>query len=169
VSSAPLRACLALAAAAALACACAPAAAEAPDASLEHAVAAAVNRHRAARKLGTLAWSEAAAKLARAHSRNMAAGRVGFGHDGFKERTSVLKSQLALARAAENVARQSAPGAAAAVAEEALALWLGSRVHRRNLEGPYQLSGVGASRAADGSLYLTQIFVAVRAEPAAGN
>jgi uncharacterized protein YkwD len=97
----------------------------------------------------------------------MAAGRVGFGHAGFDGRTGALKSQLALARAAENIARQSAPGPGAA--EEALALWLESRVHRRNLEGPFQLSGVGASRAADGSLYLTQIFVAVREAPAPGN
>jgi uncharacterized protein YkwD len=46
------------------------------------------------------------------------------------------------------------------VADVALAHWLASPVHRKNLEGPFELAGVGAGRGMDGSLYLTQIFVA---------
>ena len=139
---------------------CASAAAGPPDLAIEREVAASVNRHRVELGLAPLAWSDDAAELARAHSRDMAAGRVGLGHDGFAERWRSLPSELGASAAAENVLRQRRPGGS--VGDVALAQWLTSAVHRRNLEGPFQLAGVGAARGADGSLYLTQIFVGVR-------
>ncbi len=154
-----------MAAALLLLAASAPGTAQADPASatrtLERAVADAVNAHRAAAGLPELAWSERAAGLAREHSAAMAAGRAEFGHDGFEQRTRTLRESLPLRRAAENVSMHSARPDAELV-QAALDRWLASRVHRRNIEGPFQLSGVGAARATDGSVFFTQIFVATQ-------
>jgi uncharacterized protein YkwD len=37
--------------------------------------------------------------------------------------------------------------------------WLGSRGHRENIEGRYDLTGVGIARDARGAYYYTQILV----------
>ncbi len=134
---------------------------DAATAALEQEVGRAVNDHRRSRGLPALAWSPAAARLAREHSAAMAGGRVGFGHAGFEARTGRLRETLALRRAAENVSKHRGRGDDE-VSKAALAGWLASDVHRRNLEGPYQLAGVGAARASDGTVFLTQIFVAVK-------
>jgi uncharacterized protein YkwD len=147
----------ALAVATALAIAGASSATDPAESDLERAVLDAVNRHREANGLPKLAWSEAAAEVARAHSRDMAAGRVGFGHDGFDERRRTLQEELGRSKVAENVWQQSSPGGS--VVEAALGRWLASPPHRANIDGAYRLSGVGAGRGADWSLYLTQIFV----------
>jgi uncharacterized protein YkwD len=36
---------------------------------------------------------------------------------------------------------------------------LGSRKHRRNIEGEYHYTGVGVARASNGAYYYTQMFV----------
>jgi len=141
------------------------AAADPSDADVERAVAAAVNRHREERGLEPLGWSDAAAELARQHSGDMAAGRVGFGHDGFEQRERILRSEAGASGIAENVAHQSAK--TPSVSDAAVAGWIASPAHRRNLEGPYQLAGVGASRGADGSVYLTEIFFGTALAPRA--
>jgi uncharacterized protein YkwD len=133
-------------------------------AGLEREVARVVDAHRRSRGLPVLAWSDAAAALSREHSRRMAKGSVGFGHAGFERRARTLGEQMPLASAAENISRHTGRSDDE-VAEVALAGWLASKVHRRNLEGPFQLAGVGAARAADGTVYLTQLFVALREAP----
>ena len=44
-------------------------------------------------------------------------------------------------------------------AAEAARGWLASRKHRENIEGPYQLTGVGVATNAAGEVYFTQIFI----------
>src|SRR5215470_10819379 len=107
----------------------------------------------------------AAAELAREHSGDMAAGRVGFGHDGFEQRERMLRSEAGASGIAENVAHQSAK--TPSVSDATVAGWIASPAHRRNLEGPYQLAGVGASRGADGSVYLTEILFGTALAPRA--
>ena len=63
---------------------------------------------------------------------------------------------MAVQRAAENVAFNQNARAPAAEAVEG---WLASRGHRKNIEGPYALTGVGVATAATGEVYLTQLFV----------
>jgi uncharacterized protein YkwD len=141
---------------------CAPSPrAEPPDAGLaglERAVFAAVNRHRRSLGLAELVSDPAIAALARGHSVDMAQARVGFGHAGFRARVDAIGRTGGLRRAAENVSRHTRP--AAQVPAEALERWLASEQHRRNLEGDFRRSGVGAARDAGGTIYLTQIFVA---------
>jgi uncharacterized protein YkwD len=63
---------------------------------------------------------------------------------------------MALRRTAENVAfDQGHPDPPAA----AVRGWLASCGHRENIEGPYELTGVGVVSNAKGEVYFTQIFV----------
>lgn len=95
--------------------------------------------------------------LARTHSEAMASGRVGFGHRGFDERAATIAETIPYSAAAENTSRHERDPATVPAA--ALTAWLASDGHRKNLEGDYDLTGVGAARSRDGTLYLTQIFV----------
>ncbi len=136
-------------------------AARLPDlAGIEREVLVRVNRFRKSEGLSALAPDARVAEIARDHSRAMAAGRTGFGHGGFKGRTRAVASKLPYKRVAENVSRHSRdPREVPAVAVER---WIDSRGHRRNIEGPFAVTGVGAALGPDGSVYLTQLFVAPR-------
>jgi uncharacterized protein YkwD len=88
----------------------------------------------------------------------LARGRVVFGHTGFRERVKALEPELRASSAVENVSRHTR--GRDEVAAAAMRGWLKSPRHRKNLQGPFELTGIGAARAADGTWYLTQIFVA---------
>lgn len=124
-------------------------------ATVERQVIADVNRHRLARGLPPLVAEGHIAREARRHSRAMAAGARGFGHVGFEGRVAALRGVTGCGEAAENVARQQGYGDAAAMA---MAGWLDSPGHRRNIEGRYALTGVGVVSDGAGLLYLTQLF-----------
>jgi uncharacterized protein YkwD len=127
---------------------------------IEREVLTRVNRYRRAEGLPALASDARIAEIARGHSRSMAAGKTGFGHGGWKGRTRLVAGKLPYKRVAENVSRHSRdPRQIPAVAVEG---WVDSRGHRRNIEGPFALTGVGAAVGPDGSVYLTQIFVLPR-------
>ena len=123
---------------------------------VERELAERVNAHRVASGFRALGYDERIAAVAREHSRRMANGVVGFGHDGMKDRARVLAGKLPLRGMAENVARRHKP---VAVAENVLDGWLDSKVHRDNLDGNYHVTGVGAASGPDGDVFLTQLFV----------
>lgn len=129
-------------------------------AALESRILAGVNLHRTRLGLPALERRADIDALAREHSVDMARGSIGFGHEGFRDRTRTIGASLPLAAGAENVSRHARP--LAEVPAAALARWLESPVHRRNIEGDYQLTGLGAARAADGRIYVTELFVRVR-------
>jgi uncharacterized protein YkwD len=123
--------------------------------ALERGVATEVDAHRRTRGLRALEYSDFVAQVARTHSRSMASAGA-LGHDGMQRRADELASQLPFKAMGENVYRHGRSSGLAAATVEG---WLGSPVHRTNLEGDYHLTGVGAVRSSDGSVYLTQIFV----------
>jgi len=125
-----------------------------------------VNQYRKAHKLSSLSWNETIAKVARGHSKNMAAGKVDFGHDGFSGRVNQLKTTLiGLKGCGENVLKTDDPNE---IAPRAVALWLRSPAHLRNIRGDYNCSGIGVWQDEQGMIYFTQIFVKIepRAEAA---
>jgi uncharacterized protein YkwD len=125
--------------------------------ALERETFALVNQYRQASDLPLLAWDNAIAAEARAHSRDMATGSVDFGHDGFSGRIDRLKSALrGLQGAGENVLMTDNPDH---VARNAVALWLRSPHHLRNIRGDYNYSGLGIWEDKTGTIYFTQIFV----------
>ena len=113
-----------------------------------------VNQIRQSKHLRPLKLLEVASEEAIRHSQDMAAKRVPFGHDGFKQRAIILANELKGSSATgENVAtgRMSA--------KEVITAWLKSPPHRANIEGDFTYTGVGVARDGRGMLYYTQLFV----------
>jgi len=116
-----------------------------------------INQFRRQEGLAPLKWNDEIAKIARAHSRDMAAGEVDFGHDGFRERVDQMKALVAGFRGAgENVLYTDQ---LADVAPRAVQTWLHSPHHLRNIRGDYNFSGIGVWQAKNGALYFTQLFL----------
>ena len=118
-----------------------------------------VNQYRKASELPPLTWDDAIAKAARAHSKDMATGEVDFGHEGFGDRISRLKTvMIGLRGAGENVFMTDNLDQ---VARNAVTQWLHSPHHLQNIRGDYNYSGLGVWQDKDGVIYFTQIFVKI--------
>ena len=126
-------------------------------ADLEHQVHRLVNEHRTAQGLSPLAFNPEISAIARRHSRNMATGRVGFGHGGIESRRQEIVAFIAQAGVGENVAANN--GESSWAGDMAVTDWLESPGHRRNIEGSYELTGVGVAQGPNGMYYFTQLFV----------
>jgi len=127
---------------------------------IERQVARLVNEHRVARRLSRLTYDTAVAAIARTHSVAMAQRRVPLGHDGFEERAAAVELIRSFAKIAENVALNDYT--VARTATVALRGWLRSAHHLENIEGTFDITGVGVARTGDGTFYFTQLFVARR-------
>lgn len=124
------------------------------EAQLQQSVLDYVNQYRKTKGLAPQKMMPLITAEALKHSKNMADGRVDFGHDGFEGRADRLMSQIELSNAiAENVAYGKFS------AQEVVNRWIQSPGHRKNIEGKFTLTGVGIVRRADGYLFFTQIFM----------
>lgn len=119
-----------------------------------------INKERAKLGLPQLSWSNELVEVARMHSQSMAEFRF-FSHRGLdnklvSDRADALR--VGKWRAiGENIAYNR--GFADPV-EKAVALWLDSPSHRRNmLDADWKESAVGIAIAADGSYYFTNVFL----------
>jgi len=125
-------------------------------ADLENAVQTQVNQYRAEQGLPPLALDPQISEIARRHSIDMAANRVEFGHAGFEGRVQAIARTVPYRSAAENVAyNQGYPDPVAQAVEG----WINSPGHRVNMEGQFDLTGIGVFRTPEGKYYFTQIFV----------
>lgn len=113
-----------------------------------------VNKHRSDRRKKTLKWHDQAIIEAQEHSQDMAAFRLPLGHIGSSARYARIRANDPdnISRTGENVAKNSN-------AQKAFNAWLFSPGHRRNIEGDYTHTGIGAVKSANGSWYFTQIFL----------
>lgn len=112
-----------------------------------------INEYRKKKGLPPMAMKAIMSAEAQKHSENMAARRTSFGHNGFQHRLKRISPALnGLSGAAENVAMGST------TAKEVVDNWLKSSVHKQNIEGPYNLTGIGVAADKRGVLYFTQIF-----------
>ena len=112
-----------------------------------------INDHRRSIGKPALAKNQVIWEQANGHSRNMASGRVPFGHDGFDARIATIRAALGSGGSAgENVAMGY--NSAAAVVNA----WLGSTGHRTNIEGNSTRTGISAVQTSTGTWYYTQIF-----------
>ena len=117
-----------------------------------------VNKHRKSMGLPALINKDFIVEQARQHSRDMASRKVSFSHDGAAERLDIIsKSMKEMNAGGENVFYCT--GNYDNLAGTALEGWLKSRGHRENIEGDYNLSGMGVAIAPNGDYYFTQIFV----------
>ena len=136
-----------------------PAHASAPYAALESALHRDVNAVRAQRHLIPLERLPELDAVARAHSLDMV--RRGFlAHESPEGANPVDRLHAhrieGFTLAAENLGTTSR----ADPNREILSGWLQSAVHRRNLYAPpFNATGIGIARRADGSLVYTQLYV----------
>jgi uncharacterized protein YkwD len=136
-----------------------PAAATRPpviDEAVERQVHDQVNRHRRSRGLAPLTANADLTTLAREHSIRMALGAVPVGHESFESRFDAAREAIGIRGMSENVATNNFPAATTAI--QVVQGWVGSEVHRRNLEGGFQLAGVGVARSATGEYFVTQLY-----------
>lgn len=124
------------------------------ETQLEQSVLDYVNQHRRGKGLAPLKMMPIITAEALKHSKTMADGRVDFGHDGFEGRADRLMSQIEQSNAiSENVAYGKF------TAQEVVNRWLQSAGHRKNIEGKFNLTGIGIVKRNDGYIYFTQIFL----------
>ena len=126
-------------------------------ADLEKAVNQQVNQYRASKKLPPLNVDPQISQVSRIHSQNMASGKVKFSHDGFEGRVKAIT--VPYQSVAENVAYNL--GYTDPV-RNAVDGWIKSDGHRKNMEGQFNLTGIGIAKNAKGEYYFTQIFVRSR-------
>jgi uncharacterized protein YkwD len=115
-----------------------------------------VNQYRKSRNLPPLALDNRISVQARVHSEAMASGRVPFSHNGFDDRVKIISRSISYRSAAENLAYNQGYSDPTKQAVEGL---IKSPGHRKNMEGNFNLTGVGVSKNAQGEYYFTQIFI----------
>lgn len=123
---------------------------------LEQTVLAQINQYRSSRSLPALVLDPRISAQALAHSQAMANGRVPFSHNGFQQRVQAIARAIPYRGAAENVAYNQGYGNPA---QQAVQDWLKSSGHRKNIEGQFDLTGIGIARNTKGEYYFTQIFI----------
>jgi len=124
--------------------------------TLERSVYQKINQYRQSRNLPPLAWDAKITQISRVHSEAMASGQVPVSHQGFDKRVKEIGQSLPYRGAAENVAYNQGypdPG------QQAVQGWLDSPGHLKNIEGDFDLTGIGITKNAQNEYYFTQIFI----------
>ena len=93
---------------------------------------------------------------ARNHSVNIATGKVPFGHEGYQERANTIFTEVGGKTFGENVAEGNYPDASYFINS-----WLSSPSHLENIDGDYDLTGVGVAETEKGVKIATQIFLKI--------
>lgn len=123
---------------------------------LEQTVHDQINQYRLSRRLPPLTLDERISQPARQHSQAMATGETSFGHDGFDQRAERIEQLIPYQSIAENVGFNQGVNDPVTQAVQG---WIDSEGHRQNIEGDYDLTGVGVATNAQGEYFFTQLFV----------
>ncbi|BCA95106.1 transporter [Legionella antarctica] len=124
------------------------------DAAIQNAILIHINKYRQNQGLSPLQMDNNIVKEAKQHSLDMANHRMSFGHKYFNNRINRLHAKIKNSNAgAENVAYNYKD------AQDVVYNWVRSPGHKRNIEGNYNLTGIGIARDKNGKIYFTQIFL----------
>ncbi|MFT4058120.1 MAG: CAP domain-containing protein [Legionella sp.] len=124
------------------------------ETAIQNAVLVHINEYRHKHGLSTLHMNNDMVREAKQHSLDMAHHRMPFGHQGFLKRVERLHRRIKNSGAgAENIAYNYKD------AHTVVQQWLLSPGHKRNIDGNYNLTGIGVARDNQGHLYYTQIFL----------
>jgi uncharacterized protein YkwD len=124
------------------------------DTAIQNEVLVHINEYRQKHGLGKLKMDNDIIREAKQHSIDMATHKISFGHEGFGKRIARLHQRIKNSGAgAENVAYNYKD------ARTVVQQWLRSPGHKRNIDGNYNLTGIGVVRDRQGKLYYTQIFL----------
>lgn len=121
--------------------------------NLNYSILKLVNKHRAAQYLSTLQINPHIQVMATQHAQDMANESISFGHNNFQDRARTLLSKLRGTSAAENVALGDKD------ANTIVKSWLNSSGHRNNIEGEFNLTGIGIAQGKNQQMYYCQIFI----------
>jgi uncharacterized protein YkwD len=124
--------------------------------AVENQVFDSVNRYRYEQEVPLFEWRDTIADEAREHSRNMAEGKIPPGHEGAERRAADIGKRFQVNAFAENVAQSRGYGDPV---RETVQGWLNSPEYKKNLDGDFDLTGVGVAVSADSTYYFTQIFI----------
>lgn len=128
------------------------------DASIQNSILIHINEYRQHKGLSPLQMDATMVREAKIHSMDMASHKIPFGHQYFSNRIKILHSQIKNSTAgAENVAYNYKD------AQDVVNNWLRSPGHKANIDGPYNLTGIGIARDQQGKMYFTQIFLRTNA------
>lgn len=127
--------------------------------ALEQEINRRVNQYRLSKNLPPLQLSGEISYVARQHSQDMADKQATFSHDGFDQRAKTVGQTIPYRAFAENLAYLKGYPDLASVAVQG---WIDSPGHRKNMEGNFNLTGVGIAKNADGEYYFTQLFLLKR-------
>ena len=126
-------------------------------AELEKQVHQQVNQYRTLQNLPRLQLDSRISEQSRRHSQDMAKrGGGSISHDGFEQRVKAIAQSIPYSSAAENVAYNFGQSNPAEVTVEG---WINSPGHRQNMEGDFDLTGIGIAQSDRGDYYFTQIFI----------
>jgi uncharacterized protein YkwD len=115
-----------------------------------------INAYRVEHELPQLKMNDVLTREAVKHSREMAQNIIPFGHEGFGVRAHHITEQFKHIKSiAENVAYTDLAN------RSVVKLWLNSPGHRKNIEGNYNLTGIGIASDKTGRVYVTQIFLKI--------
>lgn len=127
---------------------------QANNSTLQNAIFEDINAYRSAHGLQQLKLNPFICEVASNHSSDMAKNITAFGHSGFNKRIKRIFDHFNQPRSiAENVAcTDSNP-------KQVVNLWLNSSGHRKNIEGNYNMTGIGIATDENGRVFVTQIFL----------
>lgn len=123
------------------------------DSYNQKVILADINAYRHAHGLDQLKLNRFLSEQAKNHSLEMAENKTPFGHAGFNQRVRNIFNRFQSQAIAENVAFTNEE------AKTVVKLWLNSRGHRKNIEGNYNMTGIGLAYDKYGRVYVTQIFL----------
>lgn len=124
------------------------------DTAIQNAILFYINEYRQQHGLTSLKMDNRIVKEAKQHSIDMATHKMGFGHQYFHNRIDRLHHLIKDSNAgAENVAYNYRD------AQDVVKNWLRSPGHKQNIDGNYNLTGIGIARDKNGKIYFTQIFL----------
>ncbi|WMX13507.1 MULTISPECIES: CAP domain-containing protein [unclassified Aureispira] len=123
------------------------------DVNLNYAILKLINKHRSGQYLPPLQINPHIQAIATQHAQAMASGKIPFGHQGFEDRAKQLLSKLHGSSVAENVAsgQENAPSIVNS--------WLDSSSHRNNIEGDFNLTGIGIAKSETQKVFYCQILI----------
>ncbi|ACB50358.1 hypothetical protein cce_1007 [Crocosphaera subtropica ATCC 51142] len=127
--------------------------------ALEQEINRRVNQYRLSKNLPPLTMNAEISYVARQHSQDMASKQATFSHDGFDNRAKSVGKSIPYKSFAENLAYiKGYPD----LADVAVKGWINSPGHRKNMEGNFNLTGIGIAKNPEGEYYFTQLFLLQR-------
>ncbi len=124
--------------------------------AIEQAIYDEINQHRVSQNLPPLQLNPQITQQARIHSQRMASGLMEVDQDNLQEKLTMIGRQIPYHNGVENLGvhhNRNEP------IQAILKIWLNNSQNRQNIQGDFDLTGVGVAQNQLGHYYFTQIFI----------